>query len=420
MCGSKYRNRATPFVEFGPNLVFCVLSYWLSTLNTKASGLRFNSRLYYYGERVVRKIMPKSRVQGRNYVFTLNNPGDHPGSKNRIKQLLRDVLHRTKCRIRYITYSVERGAEGTRHYQGYAQFTRQVSRSWVKRTFGSDTWFEVAKGNLKSNQEYTRKRAGHEKGPFEAGEAKKSTKRDFRKVVSHLKEGGTLDDVMDENPACYVRNKDMLQDYANEVKGHRDWQMKVRIYVGLSGTGKSSTARLKYPNAYYMGHPTGGRMWMPGYVAQDVIVYNEFRSCNIKLRDMLKFLDSDPMLLEAKGRNMNMVSNTLVITTNEDPKDWYPKVKASARRLLERRLQEPKVKIYDFQEGHEYPDFVKVKRTESFHLSSFTFEVSSQDDYSRPYAQTIQTEGNDMGYGQSGHTSGSGSIRYEGSMHPHQ
>ena len=64
---------------------------------------------------------------------------------------------------------------------------------------------------------------------------------------------------------------------------------------------------------------------------------------------MLTFLDRHEMHLENKGGNLKFNSHNIIITTNIDPRDWYPHVLVETKAPLARRIKEF-AQIWDFQE----------------------------------------------------------------------
>ncbi len=171
-------------------------------------------------------------------------------------------------------------------------------------------------------------------------------------------------------------HRDKIEDYALKQKGKRDWAMQVHIFVGPSGTGKSYTAQHENPDAFNVPWPMGNRWWWPSYTGQHCVIMDEFRH-QIKMDVMLKMMDRYAWALEAKGRNFQFVSHKIVITTNIDPKDWYKKVPLGAKAPLERRIREFAT-IYDFEEGHQHPDFVKNERTERFEFTDHSATAQPQ------------------------------------------
>ncbi len=279
--------------------------------------------------------------------------------------------------IKYFVVQSERGEDtGHFHYQAYVELARAMRIGGVKEIFGNRVHCERRRGSQAQAIAYCKKADTRVEGlRGEWGEPKRwSMRQTMRNVQKSLKSGDmTLGDVEDQFGGLYMLHKDKIEDYAMELKGSRRWAMEVQIFVGETGSGKSMTADLENPGAYYVPWPTGGRWWWPGYVGQEVCIMDEFRH-QIKMDVMLKMLDRYTWVLESKCRSFQFVSKKIVITTNIDPKDWYPKVSIDTKEPLARRIREF-CKIYDFAPDREFDaqnqlgSFEAVLRNERFRFN---------------------------------------------------
>lgn len=309
-----------------------------------------------------------SNRQSKYWCWTLNNP--NPTEITTLQSLNNETLMLAR-RIGYLVCQEEAGENNTRHLQGYVEFKTAVKMRSVKNKLGLDRiHLEGRRGTQAQAIAYCKKTESRIEGglSLEFGTPWMGKKDKFDNAVKAIKEGASIATILDEYPSQYAKYSEKLIDYKLTLLGKRTEPPKVVIYVGASGTGKSSTANTRYPDAYHAPWPVGGRWWWPFYQGEEVVILDEFRH-QIKFDQMLKLLDRYPLKLEAKGRSFEFVSKRLVITTNIDPRDWYPGVKnAIDRRALERRIQEY-ANIYDFEEGHSHPNFVKTKRTERFTMN---------------------------------------------------
>ncbi len=290
-----------------------------------------------------------------------------------------DLLQNGNDAVQYVVMQSERGnGEQTLHYQGYVEFKQAKRRAGVKDLFGPRAHVERRMGNQAQAIAYCKKRDGTQvpglSGEWGVPKRVNQMKKCLDTIAVGLRDG-SLDmmDIEEDFGGIYLLHKDKIEDYAIKQKGSRRWAMEIEIYVGESGAGKSYTADLENPGAYYVPWPAGGRWWWPGYRGQDVVIMDEFRH-QIKMDVMLKMLDRYTWVLEAKGRNFEFVSKKIVITTNIDPKDWYPGVATDTKEPLARRIREF-CKIYDFAAGREFDPqnqlgaFEKTLRTEHFRFN---------------------------------------------------
>jgi len=299
----------------------------------------------------------------RNWCFTLNNPTN---ADIGFWQDLDDWVY--KDSVKYVVLQEEEGENGTRHLQGYIELTKQLRMSRMRTLFGRRYHWEVRRGSQAQAIAYSKKLDTRVDGGLviEWGNAKRGGGK-WGAAVAALKGGMGIEELSDEFAEQYVLYKDKLHDYALELKGKRDWAMEIEIYVGPSGAGKSYTAAHKNIGAYSAPWPTGGRWWWPGYTGQEVVVMDEFRH-QIKMDVMLKMMDRYEWHLEAKGRNFQFCSKKIIITTNIDPKDWYPGVAKDVKEPLARRIREF-AHIFDFGEHYVFPQFSMMLRTERFEFN---------------------------------------------------
>lgn len=119
---------------------------------------------------------------GCRYVFTLNNPGAHPllGAVSTYdNENFGDVLSSRFPPLKYAIWSLEKGAQGTPHYQGYLELVKKSKFSALKnkaRPLGM--WIAPARGTAAHSVEYishTGKHIGKGNllgGPWEKGKTK--------------------------------------------------------------------------------------------------------------------------------------------------------------------------------------------------------------------------------------------------------
>lgn len=100
--------------------------------------------------------------------------------------------------------------------------------------------------------------------------------------------------------------------------------MKVIVYLGKPGCGKTMKVHKEHPGAYWLKPSHNGKLWFDNYLNESTIVMDDFEgTCNID--DLLHLLDSyaGNMQWERKGGYTKLRHNMVVITCNIDPKEWY-------------------------------------------------------------------------------------------------
>lgn len=310
--------------------------------------------------------------RSKYWVWTLNNPTQ---PEQHELNLFLDNIVRNGRGIGYIICQEEAGEQETRHYQGYVEFLSCITMRTVKRKLGIDRLhLEPRRGTQAEAILYCRKQDSRVEGGYtlEAGDPAEKKRDKLKLAVQAIREGKTVEQIAEDFPVQYFSHKEKIIDSVLEQKGKRDWPTEVHIFVGKTGTGKSNTANVLYPDAYRCPWPMGGRWWWPNYKGQETVIMDEFRH-QIKMDTMLTLFDRYSMKLERKGGNMEFVSKRIIVTTNIDPKDWYPKVSKEDKEPLRRRLTE-NCWIWDFREGAEYPNFLRTLRIEPFQFNETQLE----------------------------------------------
>lgn len=105
---------------------------------------------------------------------------------------------------------------------------------------------------------------------------------------------------------------------------------QVIVIMGPTGTGKTRWAFEQYPEAF----PKQRSKWWCGYNHHKAVILDEYYAY-LSFDTLLKVCDRYPLLVETKNGNVQFVADTLIFTTNKDPKLWYPNqyFPAFARRV---------------------------------------------------------------------------------------
>lgn len=107
------------------------------------------------------------------------------------------------------------------------------------------------------------------------------------------------------------------------------------VFWGATGTGKSRKAWDDGGMDAYCKDPRT-KFW-DGYCDQKHVVIDEFRG-GIDVAHLLRWLDRYPVRVEIKGSSRPLVAETIWITSNLSPDDWYPDIDAETLSALRRRL----------------------------------------------------------------------------------
>lgn len=78
--------------------------------------------------------------------------------------------------------------------------------------------------------------------------------------------------------------------------------------------------------------------WWDGYLGQSNVVLDEFRG-TIDVAHILRWLDRYPVRVENKGGSLPLLATHFWITSNLDPRLWYPDLDDETLQALLRRLE---------------------------------------------------------------------------------
>jgi len=108
-----------------------------------------------------------------------------------------------------------------------------------------------------------------------------------------------------------------------------------KVFWGKTGTGKSRTAWEQATMEAYSKDPRS-KFWC-GYQSQKNVVIDEFRG-GIDIAHLLRWLDRYPVRVEIKGSSRPLVAESIWITSNLNPTEWYPDSDPETVAALRRRL----------------------------------------------------------------------------------
>lgn len=292
----------------------------------------------------------------RNVVITLNNP---TVSETAVwARLLRwgdpAFVYFVSQEERVDTVGLWPGSgvvRGTPHFQAYVELKKGYAMTWIKNKFSRRIHIERRNRPQRFIIAYCKKEASRVLGGL-AGEwgrprerAKKTTMAQF---VEAINTGKSLSDLRAEYPVkAFLHNAKMIEAHMDQ-RGDRNWAMKILIFVGPTGTGKTFEANRLYPEAYKADWPTGGRWWLKGYEGQEAFIMDEWLH-QFKIGKLMSIFDRWAMGMEFKGGNGKFLSKIVVLTTNLDPCLWFPNTPITQlnKIALERRIQEF-AEIWDF------------------------------------------------------------------------
>lgn len=266
----------------------------------------------------------------RNVCFTLNNPTDAE----------RKAYHAyLEAKCTYAVCGEEKGESGTPHLQGYAEWSTSRRFATLQRALPR-AHLEKRRGSAQQASDYCKKDGNFvEFGTI----SQQGARSDLASLVADARDPAlTMYDILDRHPVPFlkfnkhvsaVRNLQMAQDT-------KFTPMDVRVFWGDAGSGKTRAAHAIDPELFML--PCGGghsAIWFDGYdpYKHKTILLDDFYGGCIKYGYLLKLLDGYRFQLPVKGSFAWKSYTRVIITSNTDPRQWYPDGLSPA---LKRRITE--------------------------------------------------------------------------------
>lgn len=245
----------------------------------------------------------------------------------------------------YIVMGKETGAEGRKHFQGYFEFSKRKSGKAIDNIFRR-VWplpisvhFEPARGTQQQNTEYCSK---SDTEPFTygtpTGNEGQGTRMDAHAAMIRIKQGATLKQMAEEAPGLFFQYGRAMQTAIDLFKEHRAEEKQLIFLWGPTGTGKTCHAR-KELDPEPMMWSSGG--FMNGYSGDnDAVLFDDFDWAKMDYKFWLQMTDRYSMTVNIKGGFKKWTPKTIIFTSNDNPKDWWPEIPAASREAIHRRMDE--------------------------------------------------------------------------------
>lgn len=251
----------------------------------------------------------------RNFVFTYNNPEDTPSSFSEKLNVLKPT---------YWVFQLERGEQGTPHFQGYVEMKNARTYSSVKAKLGQSIHLEGRKGTAMEAANYCKKEDTREAGPWEFGEiTAQGTRTDLTSALSLAYDQG-LYVALEAYPETFVRYYAGIAKVTNARLARLPREpLKVYLLYGPSGTGKTTWAQSHDPDTAKCDNIADG--WFDPYNGEKHMLLDEFTgaSSKISLARFLTAIDKHKTLVAVKNGFAAVRAEHIYITTNIHPREWY-------------------------------------------------------------------------------------------------
>jgi len=218
------------------------------------------------------------------------------------------------------------------HWQILVGFHRGVKIGTIKRAFGNTAHAEPTRSS--AADEYVWKEDSAVPGTrFELGvkSVRRNNEKDWQRVWDFAIVGDINSIPVDIRVQHYRTLKQIQKDHLRPSMCEKE----VTVYWGPTGVGKSHMAWEKAGIDAYPKDPRT-KFW-DGYQGQDAVVIDEFRG-DIDISHMLRWLDKYPVIVEQKFGATSFKARKVYITSNLDPRNWYPGLDEGTRDALLRRM----------------------------------------------------------------------------------
>lgn len=247
--------------------------------------------------------------------------------------------------MKYLIIGKETCPDSARdHWQCYVEFSNAKSISSAQRCLGlsTGTHFEKRKGSAFQASEYCKKEGNFQEFGLAPSKPQPGRRTDLEEIRDKLADGTPMLDIANKYFGAFCRNHRAFDRYmqlaaAKSAYAQRD-DIKVSVYWGLTGTGKTMSAFQEDPDLYKWS-PSEGTQWWDGYVGQKTLLIDEFDG-KLKLQYLLAILDRYRLQLQVKGGFTHANWSRVIITSNLDPDGWYSEEPPECRSALDRRISE--------------------------------------------------------------------------------
>lgn len=278
-----------------------------------------------------------------------------------------DIFEAHETHIAYICGQLEQGEHV--HFQGYVQLKRAQALSWLKANVSSTAHFEIQRGTNDQARDYCQKQDDTvlpntfiEFGTFKPGRAGRGARNDVAALRNAIQEHKSQRDIIEDDT--------LVETFARLIKFHdrvrtlykpppRPDGVKIILYVGEPGTGKTRLAYQTYPDLFEIPI-SNGTLWLDGYDDHKHVLFDDFmgKGSKMGLDNTLKFMDRYVRSVPYKGGHTWYRPEVIMITSNYHPRYWYDwKKREASWNALKRRFHE----IWYFPEVNadpeeQYPD----------------------------------------------------------------
>ena len=239
--------------------------------------------------------------------------------------------------FKYCIFQLERGENGTEHFQGALIFSIGKRFKNVKRYLPT-AHLEKARGSNSQMRDYCSKEDTRVEGPFELGEfAEERDRTDIKDFIRLVQSGATKQDLSRLYPNLYIKERNKIENI--KADNYEDYEYRCRdvdvTYIyGDSGVGKSTYIRRKIglKNTFFV-HSYDNAMFT-NYKYQDNLVLDEFAG-QMKIQTLNQLLDVMPFEMRGLGCLKYATFHHVYIISNYKPVELYKQIQEDEPRIFQ-------------------------------------------------------------------------------------
>ena len=235
--------------------------------------------------------------------------------------------------IQWIRGQLEQGEDtGYLHWQLVLSFATKKTLVYLKSIIGDEAHCELTRSSAAID--YVWKDATRVPNTqFELGT--RLLRRNNSNDWESIRQLAISNELASVPPDVYVRYYGSLRRIACDHATPVGMVRTCHVFWGDTGSGKSRRA---WDEAGVEAYPKDPRTkWWCGYRGQPNVVIDEFRG-DIGVSHLLRWLDRYPVSVETKGSSQPLGALNFWITSNLDPRSWYPDLDEETKSALLRRL----------------------------------------------------------------------------------
>lgn len=210
----------------------------------------------------------------------------------------------------------ETGESGTPHLQMAFTFNKNKRLSACRKLIDRAHW-EKSKARGNEAFDYCKK---EDKEAFCFGPDQEEQRpgpggrSDLKRIRTMVSEGHCLLDIMNDPETTYQgwRAAQMLLQHGGAMRPHAP--REVFWYYGATGLGKTRSAVMEWPEAYFVEMDKGKPLWWDGYMNQDTIILDDWRPDQLSFNQLMRITDAYTRRVPIKGSTVWGNWNRVVIT----------------------------------------------------------------------------------------------------------